>query len=75
MEAIKKAKYTGVKVRSLLRGMKYVEIQSLLTLNQKNIVSSLDNSFKTNKFLTRNDMLQLWHLFNFFVLQDKRNKP
>lgn len=70
---LKKPKYTGVKIRIMLRGMKYKEVQSLLTLSQKDIISHLDNCFSTNKFLTYSEACILWKMFDTFIFKDKRN--
>jgi len=65
-------KYTGAKVKSLIRGLKYKEIWCHLKLVQQNKVDRIKNNFNKNGYINKQDANCLWKYFNNFVLHDFR---
>lgn len=69
---ISDGKYKGVKVTSIIKAIKSREIKRHLSLKQKNIIDEIDNLYRTNGFIIREDFLITWKLYVNYVQFDYR---
>lgn len=67
-------KYTGVKVISQLKALQCREINSHLSLEDRNRIDEIENIYRSRKYLTREQMSVVWRYYDLFVLKDFRYK-